>query len=173
MAQAYGLQDSYLSDGATRSRRSGRARPLRCARPTRSRCSVWLALPLASYGLQRPLSFLVLRAQSPHRPSGGVLAAARLHRLYGLCLYRVPALYFSAAPQVAVLRSPRRVLRPRFAPFGGWSRGFAPTRARRPVSHSARALSPKGSWARLPPLTRRAVWSGLRPSPFFFGYRFE
>ena len=173
VAQAYGLPDSYLSGGATRSRRSGRARPLRCARPTRSRCSVWLALPLPAYGLQRPLSFLVLRAQSPHRPSGRVLAAARFHRLYGLCLYRVPALYFSAAPPVAVLRSPRRVLRPRLAPVRGWSLAYAPTRALRLVSHSARALSPKGSWARLPPLTRRAVWSGLCPSPFFVGYRFE
>lgn len=115
----------------------------------------------------------MLRALSPHRPSGGVLAAARLHRHYGLRLYRLPPLNFSAAPQVAVLRSPRRVLRPRLTPVGGWSRGFAPTRALRPVSHSARALSPNGSWARLPPLTRRAVGSGLCPSPFFVGYRFD
>ena len=115
----------------------------------------------------------MLRALSPHRPSGGVAPAGALLRHYGLCLYRVPALYFSAAPSLAVLRSPRRVLRPRLTPFGGWSRGFAPTRALRPVSHSARALSPNGSWARLPPLTRRAVLSGLRPSPFFVGYRFE
>lgn len=91
----------------------------------------------------------------------------------GFVCIAYPLLICSCAPPVAVLRSPRRVLRPRLAPVRGWSLAYAPTRALRLVSHSARALSPIGSWARLPPLTRRAVLSGLCPSTFFIGYRFE
>ena len=56
----------------------------------------------------------------------------------------------SCAPPVAVLRSPHRVLRPRLAPFGGWSRGFAPTRARRPVSHSCQPPRPLVAGAVIP-----------------------
>ena len=162
---AYGLPNSYLMGGATRSQVGARSSP----QPRSSYALASLRLPRPAppaYGLQRPLSFLVLRALSPHRSVGLVVAAAPFHRHYGLCLYRLPPLLFVLkAPPLAVLRSPRRVLRPRLTPVGGWSRGFAPTRALRPVSHSARALSPNGSWARLPPLTRRAVRSGLRPSP--------
>ena len=74
---------------------------------------------------------------------------------------------------MAVLRAPHRVLRPRFAPARGWSRGFAPTRARRPVSHSARPLLALLVGGALPPLSRRAVWGSLRSPPFFVGFRFE
>ena len=96
-----------------------------------------------AYGLQRPLSFLVLRALSPHRSVGLVVTAVPFHRHYGLCLYRLPPLLFVLkAPPLAVLRSPHRVLRPRFAPFRGWSRGSAPTGALRPVSHSCQSPRP-------------------------------
>ena len=65
-----------------------------------------------AYGLQRPLSFLVLRALSPHRSVGLVVTAVPFHRHYGLCLYRLPPLLFVLkAPPLAVLRSPHRVLR--------------------------------------------------------------
>ena len=74
---------------------------------------------------------------------------------------------------MAVLRTPHRVLRPRFAPFGGWSLPFAPTRALRLVSHSARPPSASRLGGALPPLTRRAVGGSLRSPPFFFGFRFE
>ena len=74
---------------------------------------------------------------------------------------------------MAVLRTPHRVLRPRLAPFGGWSLPFAPTRALRLVSHSARPPSASRLGGALPPLTRRAVGGSLRSPPFFFGFRFE
>lgn len=96
-----------------------------------------------AYGLQRPLSFLVLRALSPHRSVGLVVAAAPFRRHYGLCLYRLPPLLFVLkAPPLAVLRSPRRARWARLAPVRGWSRGSAPTGALRPVSHSCQSPRP-------------------------------
>ena len=94
VAQAYGLPDSYLSGGATRSRRSGRARPLRCARTTRSRCFVWLALPLPAYGLPHALNEL------PYW-----LCYALLARIARLVVSRVPA-HFIAITGFACIAYP-------------------------------------------------------------------
>lgn len=128
--------------GATRSQLGARSPPqprslfafasLRQARPA----------PRA-YGLQRPLSSLVLRALSPHRSVGLVVTAVPFHRHYGLCLYRLPPLLFVLkAPPLAVLRSPHRVLRPRLAPFRGWSLPSPPTRGALVVSHSCQSPRP-------------------------------
>ena len=73
---------------------------------------------------------------------------------------------------VAVLRSPPRVLRPRFAPVGGWSRGFAPTRARRPVSHSCQPPRPLVAGAGIPRPVGAERFCGRVAPTFFVGYRF-
>lgn len=110
-------------------------------------CSASSASPCPSF-LRAPNAF-----KRPHRSVGFVVAAAPFRRHCGRCLYRLPPLLIVLkAPPLAVLRSPRRVLRPRFAPVRGWSRGSAPTRARRPVSHSARPLFALLSGGALPPL---------------------
>ena len=74
---------------------------------------------------------------------------------------------------VAVLRSPRRAQWARFAPVGGWSRGFAPARAHRPVSHSCQPPRPLVAGAVIPrPVGAERFCRGFAPL-FFFGYRFE
>ena len=72
---------------------------------------------------------------------------------------------------MAVLRAPRRVLRPRFAPVGGWSLSYAPTRALRFVSHSCQSPRPLVAGAVIPrPVGAERFCRGFAPL-FFVGYR--
>lgn len=92
----------------------------------------------------------MLRALSPHRSSGGVLAAARLHRHYGLRLYRVPALnLFMRSTSGGATLPPSR-----------------PTSAFSPCSGLvARLRANKGATARLPFRSRPLAYRLLGAAP--------
>lgn len=199
VAQAYGLSYSYLAGGATRSSGRGALAPsaswrahLRPPVPCKVHafaCSLqgtyglrwthplrfaWLALPLPAYGLQRPLSFLVLRALRPHRSVGLVLAAARFHRHYGRCLYRLPPLTFVHRLHQWRCYAPPVASYVRVLPLFGVGRSPSRQRGRYGSSPIPRApMLALLAGGALPPLTRRVVWGSLRSPPFFVGYRFE
>ena len=73
---------------------------------------------------------------------------------------------------VAVLRSPRRALRARFAPVGGWLRASGGTSPPLRVAHSCQPPRPLVAGAGIPrPVGAERLGRAL-PPPFFFGYRF-
>lgn len=72
-----------------------------------------------------------------------------------------------------MLRAPSRVLRPRFAPFGGWSLAYAPARGLRLVSHSCLPPLFFIAGAGIPRPFGQSGFVGASPLSFFVGYRFE